>query len=220
MNGNETGEDPLLDARRLMVREQIAARGITDERVLAAMERVPREKFVPPEQFDHAYEDRALAIGGQQTISQPYMVAFMTAALKVGPHDKTLEIGTGSGYQAAVLACLTDQLHTVERLESLSEEAAKRLTLLGFTGMHFHLGDGSLGWPEAAPYDRIIVTAGAPAVPAPLVEQLAEGGILVIPVGDASQQTLVSLSKRRGRTTERRLIACRFVKLVGRDAWC
>lgn len=202
-----------------MVHDQIEGRGITDGRVLAAMETIPRERFVPPEQADHAYEDRALPIDERQTISQPYIVAYMTAALKVGPHDNTLEIGTGSGYQTAVLAHLTDRLHTVERLEVLAEAAEQRLGELGFAQVHFHLGDGSLGWPAAAPYDRIMVTAGAPGVPGPLVDQLAEGGVLVIPIGDACQQTLTSVSKRGGRSTERSLIACRFVKLVGRDAW-
>lgn len=202
-----------------MIEKQIKTRGVNDAQVLAAMETIPRELFVLPQDQASAYDDRALAIDERQTISQPYIVAYMTAALKVQRHHKVLEIGTGSGYQAAILAKLTDHLHTVERLELLSEEAAGRLESLGITGVHFHLGDGSLGWPEQAPYDRIMVTAGAPSVPESLSDQLTEGGIMVIPVGDTAQQTLVSVTKRANRTVERSLIACRFVKLMGRDAW-
>jgi len=219
MMAGEQPNDWARHARHLMIRDQIAARGIKDPRVLEAMAAVPREYFVPSEERDRAYEDRALAIAEHQTISQPYIVAIMTEALGVGPHDKTLEVGTGSGYQAAILARLTDCLHTIERLESLAEAAEQRLSALGITGVQFHYGDGSLGWPEAAPYDRIIVTAAAPSVPPALVEQLAEGGVLVIPLGGPSQQTLTVLNKQGGRTVERTLIACRFVKLVGRDAW-
>jgi len=212
-------ENRFRHVRDLMVQDQIAARGVRDPRVLAAMAAVPRDLFVPPDARDRAYEDRALAIDEQQTISQPYIVALMTEALQVRPHDNTLEVGTGSGYQAAILSQLTDSLHTIERLETLAEGAERRLKALGVTGIHFHLGDGSLGWPDAAPYDRIIVTAAAPAVPQALVSQLNESGLLVIPIGGPSQQTLTVVHKQGGRSTERTLIACRFVKLFGRDAW-
>ena len=207
------------NARRTMIEEQIKARGVENPRVLEAMADIPRERFVPLDEAARAYDDRALAIEEHQTISQPYIVAYMTTALAVDPHSNTLEIGTGSGYQTAILAKLTDQLHTIERLESLSEAAERRLEALGITAVNFHLGDGSLGWPEYAPYDRIMVTAAAPSVPGALVDQLASEGIMIIPVGGASQQTLVSVTRRAHQTVERSLIACRFVKLVGRDAW-
>ncbi|NOT00849.1 MAG: protein-L-isoaspartate(D-aspartate) O-methyltransferase [Phycisphaerales bacterium] len=202
-----------------MIDTQISARGIRDPRVLAAMDAVPRERFVPEALRSAAYEDRALPIDEQQTISQPYIVAYMTDALCVAPHHRVLEVGTGSGYQVAVLAHLANEVHTIERLEVLSETAARRVAALGIQNVQFHLGDGSLGWPDAAPYDRIIVTAAAPAVPPALIAQLVEGGILVLPVGEQGKQTLVSATRRAHRTVERVLIACRFVRLVGRDAW-
>ena len=186
-----------------MIREQILARGIGDERVLAAMRTVPRERFVPAEQQASAYDDGALAIAHHQTISQPFIVAYMTNALHIAPHHKVLEIGTGSGYQTAILAHLTEHLHTVERIEALATAARDRLTALGITHPHLHIGDGSLGWPEDAPYDRMIVTAAAPTVPATLIDQLADDGQLIIPVGEPDHQRLVSVWKRPARTIER-----------------
>lgn len=219
MNTEIGQDDGSYRARQLMIQEQIKARGISDPRVLAAMAAIPREQFIPPQDAKLAYEDRALAIEEHQTISQPYIVAYMTQALELEQSHKVLEVGTGSGYQTAILAKLTDRLHTIERLESLSERAAGRLASLGITGVNFHLGDGSLGWPECAPYDRIMVTAGAPSVPGALLDQLVDEGMMIIPVGNAAQQTLVSLTKHADRTSERSLIPCRFVKLVGRQAW-
>ena len=202
-----------------MVRDQIMARGIRDDRVLRAMRTVPRERFVPAEFLASAYDDCALAIEYRQTISQPFIVAYMTNALRVEPHHKVLEIGMGSGYQTAILAYLTDHLHTVERIEALAKEACNRLATLGITHPHTHTGDGSLGWPPCAPYDRIIVTAAAPTVPQTLIDQLADGGQIVIPVGDSGRQRLVSVWKQHDRTVERPMIPCRFVKLVGKEGW-
>lgn len=206
-------------AREAMVREQIMARGIRDDRVLRAMRTVPRERFVPAEYLGSAYDDCALAIEHRQTISQPFIVAYMTNALRVEPNHKVLEIGMGSGYQTAILSCLTEHLHTVERIESLAKVACDRLAALGITHPHIHIGDGSLGWPECAPYDRIIVTAAAPTVPLALIEQLVDGGQIVIPVGESERQRLVSVWKRQGRTVEHPMIPCRFVKLVGEEGW-
>jgi protein-L-isoaspartate(D-aspartate) O-methyltransferase len=202
-----------------MIAEQIYARGVHDPKTLAAIESTPREHFVPANLAPHAYEDRALPIDESQTISQPYIVALMTAALQIKPHSKILEIGTGSGYQAAILARLAASLHTIERFDSLSKAAQFRLTELGLTNIQFHVGDGSVGLPDFAPFDRIIVTAGAPATPQPLVEQLTDAGRLVIPIGDDSQQRLVVITRKRNRTVEQPLIACRFVKLIGDAAW-
>lgn len=206
-------------ALRQMVETQLSARGIRDRRVLDAMAAVPRERFVPPEYAALAYTDQALPIEESQTISQPYIVALMTEALALLPQHRVLEIGTGSGYQAAVLAELVGELHTVERLASLSDRATRRLAELGVTNVRFHVGDGSLGWPSHAPYDRIIVTAGAPAVPETLIDQLAGGGRLILPVGNAGEQRLTVLRKLPGRIVERPLIGCRFVKLVGSAGW-
>ncbi|MCE9526701.1 MAG: protein-L-isoaspartate(D-aspartate) O-methyltransferase [Planctomycetales bacterium] len=171
--------------RLWMVKSQIAARGIHDPRVLAAMEMVPREEFVPEELRAEAYEDGPLPIGRGQTISQPLTVAFMAQALQLTGEEKILEIGTGSGYGAAVLSCLAREVHTVERLPDLAEAARERLARLGFANVHVHVGDGSLGWPEQAPFHAICVTAAAASVPLPLQGQLSEGGRLVIPVGDS-----------------------------------
>ena len=202
-----------------MVDEQLRARGVKNDRVLDAMMTIPRERFVPPGQRTQAYEDRALPIGQGQTISQPFIVAYMTNALRVEPNHKVLEIGMGSGYQTAILSYLTEHLHTVERIESLAKVARDRLAALGITHPHIHIGDGSLGWPECAPYDRIIVTAAAPSVPLALIEQLVDGGQIVIPVGESERQRLVSVWKRHGRTVEHPMIPCRFVKLVGKEGW-
>lgn len=205
--------------RRRMVQEQLRSRGIRDERVLAVMEEIPRERFVGTANLAAAYEDRALPIAEGQTISQPYMVAAMTAALQPAPTHRVLEIGTGSGYQTAILARLAGQVYTIERIELLAQEAARRLRELGFTNIVYRVGDGTLGWPEAAPFDRILVTAGAPRIPSPLVDQLAEGGRLVIPVGPAESQTLVAVDRYGDKTIERPMMGCRFVPLVGRAGW-
>ncbi|RJP35921.1 MAG: protein-L-isoaspartate(D-aspartate) O-methyltransferase [Phycisphaerales bacterium] len=202
-----------------MVEEQLRARGISDARVLAAMGAVPRERFVPASTRFQAYDDGALAVGEGQTISQPYIVGYMTAELDVGAEHRVLEVGTGTGYQTAVLARLATRVYTVERLPRLAQAAAETLAALGVANVVTRVGDGSLGWPEEAPFDRIIVTAGAPGVPQTLLNQLTDGGILVAPVGELSSQRLVRVV-RRGRTFhERPGIGCRFVKLIGGEGW-
>ena len=188
--------DRFVEARQDMVDFQLLARGIEDPRVLEAMAALPRHFFLPPHQEALAYQDQAVAIGLGQTLSQPYIVAAMTEALRVSPGDRVLEVGTGSGYQAAVLARLALDVHSVERLPELARAAAERLQALGVDNVHVHVGDGSLGWPEHAPYDAIVVTAGAPTVPPALKEQLVDGGRLVAPVGDFHLQQLVRYVRR------------------------
>ena len=205
------------DVRRLqsMVRTQIRARGIKDARVLAAMETVPRAEFVPLEQRPHAYEDRPLPIGEDQTISQPYIVALMTELLEVNEGDRVLEIGTGSGYQAAVLAELTPHVYTIEIIPSLAERAEKTLRRLGYDSVEVEAGDGYLGWPERAPFDGIIVTCAPEVVPRPLKEQLKEGGRMVIPVGPQwTHQTLYVFTKRGDVLEQKDVIPVRFVPMV------
>ena len=192
---------------------------ITDERVLGAMERVPRERFVPPEHREMAYEDIPLPIGAGQTISQPFIVALMTEALGLTGTEKVLEIGTGSGYQAAILGCLAGKVVTVERFPDLAESAAEKLRELGFLNVDVHVARESLGWPEEAPYDAIIVTAAAPRVPQSLLDQLKDGGRLVIPVGTRWDQELVVVKKRGDCITRTSLGGCRFVPLIGSEAW-
>jgi protein-L-isoaspartate(D-aspartate) O-methyltransferase len=213
---NQAGFD---QARRRMVEEQIAARGIQNKRVLAAMGSVLRHCFVPPDDLPWAYSDGPLPIGHGQTISQPYIVALMTELLEVEASDRVLEIGTGSGYQAAVLGALAAEVHTVEFIPELARPAEKTLTELGFTTVQVHTGDGSGGWPEAAPYNKILVAAAAPEVPQALLEQLCEGGQLVIPVGSLSVQQL-EVWKRTGREFKRQvgLQVC-FVPLRGQFGW-
>lgn len=206
-------------ARKAMVDQQIRARGIRDPRVLNAMFETPREMFADGAAVDEAYSDRALPIQCGQTISQPYIVAVMTDALNLKPLDAVLEVGTGSGYQTAILARLAGRVDTVERIGELSAAARRRVEELGLTNVSYHIGDGTLGWPAAAPFDAIMVTAGAPAVPAPLVAQLKVGGRLVAPVGDQERQTLVLVERSVHGTTERPLLACRFVKLIGAAGW-
>jgi len=203
-----------------MVREQIRARGIDDLRVLEAMQRVPRERFVPRELRAHAYKDGALSIGEGQTISQPYMVAAMTYALEVEPDHHVLEIGTGSGYQAAVLGELVAEVYTVERVPDLVRRASTVLSELGYANVHVREGDGSTGWPEHAPFQRILVAAGAPRTPPALLTQLdADDGRLVAPVGARDLQELV-LVRRLGNTwTSDRLMDVRFVPLLGEEGW-
>ncbi|UCF32966.1 MAG: protein-L-isoaspartate(D-aspartate) O-methyltransferase [Phycisphaerales bacterium] len=205
--------------RAHMVDEQIRARGVRDERLLRAMMDVPRERFVLSGRVADAYADRALPIADDQTISQPYIVAYMTAQLEPAPHCRVLEIGTGSGYQTAILSLLCEKVYTVERLASLAVEAKERLMEMGYENIAYHVGDGSAGWPEYAPYDRIMVTAGTPDVPAPLVDQLVDGGILVAPVGGEREQTIVRVTRTGDKTKEKYMLACRFVKLIGDHAW-
>ena len=207
------------DARREMVRWQIERRGIHDARVLAAMYAVPRHLFVPGISAAYAYEDQPLPIGEGQTISQPFMVAAMTEALELAGDERVLEVGTGSGYQAALLSLLAREVVSIERHAALARAAAERLERLGYAGVQVRTGDGTLGIEDAAPFDAIIVTAAAPEIPPPLVVQLAEGGRLVIPVGAANQQDLVRLRKRAGRVTRESLYLCRFVPLVGAHGW-
>ncbi len=192
---------------------------IKDERVLVAMARIPRESFVPPEERHLAYEDRPLPIGLDQTISQPFIVALMTEALELTGSEKVLEIGTGSGYQAAILAELARLVITVERLPALAEAAKKVLDSLDYTNIVVHLAKETLGWPEEAPYDAIIATAGAPRVPPDLLAQLAIGGRMVIPVGSLYVQELYKITKRKKKNKIQDLGGCRFVSLIGKDAW-
>lgn len=206
-------------ARSTMVRRQLAARGITDTRVLAAMSEVPRHLFVEEGLRNEAYDDSPLPIGRGQTISQPYMVAVMTELLALTGGERVLEIGTGSGYQAAILSRLCRWVFTVERIESLSRRAREILGQLGYGNVSFSVGDGTEGWSSEAPFDGIIVTAGAPDVPDVLVDQLAERGRLVIPVGDRFSQTLKRVTRtERGLDTEDHT-GCRFVDLVGKFGW-
>jgi protein-L-isoaspartate(D-aspartate) O-methyltransferase len=205
--------------RRQMVEVQLRARGIKDERVLEAFGRVPRHLFLPVALREYAYEDHPVGIGAKQTISQPYMVATMTEALELRGGEKVLEIGTGSGYQTAILLALGAQVYTVERLPELSEWAMGNLEQSGWADAHFRVGDGTLGWPEEAPFDRVVVTAGAPSMPVSLVQQLREGGSIVIPVGDETQQELFILKREGGFVKKRGICACAFVKLVGEEGW-
>jgi protein-L-isoaspartate(D-aspartate) O-methyltransferase len=202
-----------------MISGQLVSRGISDERVLAAMRKVPRHLFVPEDQQDSAYGDYPLPVGHNQTISQPYIVAYMTEALELEGREKVLEIGTGSGYQTAVLAELAREVFTVERIEELLTDAKAKLGTLGYRNIRFKVADGTLGWAEHSPYDAIIVTAAGPEVPKPLVEQLAEGGRLVVPVGRRFNQRLVRVQKEKYSYREQQLMGVRFVDLVGLHGW-
>jgi protein-L-isoaspartate(D-aspartate) O-methyltransferase len=209
-----------LTARRQeMVERQLRKRGIRDERVLAAMLSVPRHEFVSPEFVAEAYTDRPLPIGHGQTISQPFMVAAMAEALELSGGERVLEIGAGSGYQAAVLSLLAREVHTVEMQEELATESAERLRRLGYGNVHVHVGDGTLGWPQEAPFEAIVVTAAAPEIPPPLTAQLANGGRLIIPVGTAEEQRLLRLEKCDHALSTRPLYHCRFVPLRGQYGW-
>jgi len=192
---------------------------IKDKQVLAAMSRVPRERFVPPENRHMAYEDIPLPIGLEQTISQPFIIALMTEALELTGNEKVLEIGTGSGYQAAILAELARLVVTVERLPALAKAAKKVLASLGYTNIETHLSEETLGWPKAAPYDAIMVTAGAPEVPPDLLAQLAIGGRLVVPVGSRYLQELYKITRQQKKNKIQDLGGCRFVSLIGKGAW-
>ena len=207
-------------AQRLeMIEKQLRRRGISDTAVLGAMTAVPRHEFVAEELRSHAYDDLPLPIGGGQTISQPYIVAAMTVALRLQPGDRVLEIGAGCGYQAAVLSRLAKEVFTIERRPELASGASAKLARLGYTNAHVHCGDGTLGLPELAPFDAILVAAAAPEVPKPLLAQLAEGGRMILPVGAAEHQEL-QLVKRHGNTfPTKTLEGCRFVPLVGYHGW-
>lgn len=192
---------------------------IRDKRVLAAMSRIPREKFVPEEYRHQSYEDRPLPIGWEQTISQPYIIAIMTEALELSGSERVLELGTGSGYQTAILAELAGRVITVERVEPLAESARKALDSLGYTNIEIHLAEETLGWKQGSPYDAIMVTAGAPGIPDDLLSQLAIGGRMVIPVGSRYTQELCKVTKREDRNLVENLGGCRFVALIGKNAW-
>jgi len=204
-----------------MVRRQIAARGVRDRSVLDAMRTVPREAFVPERLAELAYDDTPLPIGEDQTISQPYVVALMAEALELGPEDKVLEIGAGSGYAAAVLSRIAREVWAIERRESLAWQARSRMQRLGYSNVHILHGDGTLGWPEQAPYDAVVVAAGGPEVPRALLDQLAEGGRLVIPIGpDPRTQSLVRVRHLPdGANVREDLGAVRFVPLIGAQGW-
>jgi len=205
--------------RRAMIETQIRRRGVSSARVLNAMATVPRHEFVPEQFRSYAYIDKPLPIGEGQTISQPFMVAAMAEALELTGSERVLEIGAGSGYQAAVLSLLAREVITVENRTPLALAAQQRLASLGYANVHVHNGDGSAGFPDAAPYDAILVTAGAPEIPQVLADQLQEGGQLVIPVGDQDNQNLVQAHTENGALKTRVLFGCRFVPLLGRYGW-
>ena len=215
----ETKVDPFLAQRRSMVESQLRARGIRDERVLAAMFRVPRHEFVSAEYRDQVYEDHPIPIGEGQTLSQPYIVAVMLEALALDPSDIVLEIGTGSGYQTALLAELAKQVYSVERHASLAHDARATLARLGYSNVEVALGDGSHGLAERAPFDAIVVSAAAPQIPPPLFEQMREGGRMVIPVGPAHAQELQLVRKQAGKLIVANLEGCRFVPLIGSEGY-
>lgn len=205
--------------RARMVETQLAPRGITDHRVLEAMSTVPRHRFVGPGMEASAYGDHALPIGHGQTISQPYMVAVMTQELELSGVERVLEIGTGSGYQTAILAKLAEQVFSIERIGALAESARRLIEELGITNVAIQVGDGTIGWTEFAPYDRILVTAGAPNVPKSLIDQLADPGVMVVPVGTQGFQDLKIVIKEGGKTRARSGGGCVFVPLLGKEGW-
>jgi len=202
-----------------MIEMQLRRRGVSDAAVLAAIESVPRHEFVAEEFRERAYDDVPLPIGDGQTISQPYIVAAMTAALHLRPGDRVLEIGTGCGYQAAILSRLAKEVFTVERRHELARSASERLARLGYANVHVHCGDGTMGLPEFAPFDGILVAAAAPAVPAPLLAQLAGGGRMILPVGNPEHQELQLIEKQGTALLKSTLEGCRFVPLVGYHGW-
>ncbi len=207
-------------ARRRMIDSQIVGRGITDRRVIEAMQKIPRHIFVEEAMSAQVYSDSSLPIGDRQTISQPYIVALMSELLQLTGVEKVLEIGTGSGYQAAILAILANRVYTVERIRPLALRARKALDNLGLLNVNMKIGDGSEGWESEAPFDAILVTAGAPEVPEPLIEQLRYGGRLVIPIGTQHDQVMVKIVKGAdGSITREKSVDCRFVKLLGRCGW-
>jgi len=211
--------DPFLDQRQSMVALQLRRRGIHDERVLRAMERVPRHEFISPQFFGRAYSDDPVPIGEGQTVSQPYIVASMLESLQIAPEHRVLEIGTGTGYEAALLAELAREVVTIERHERLAESARHNLIRLGYRNVNVIQGDGTKGWTATSPYDRIIVAAAAPHVPPPLFEQLVENGKLIVPVGSTEVQELLLVEKRGGHPRTSRLEGCRFVPLIGAEGF-
>ena len=205
--------------RERMVKEQIIARGIEDIRVIGAMKRVPRHLFVDKTYYHQAYKDYPLPIGHDQTISQPYMVASMTELLELKGSENILEIGTGSGYQTATLGLLCSRVYSIERIAELTSKARSTLKRLNFHNINLMVGDGSIGWPDYAPYNGIIVTAGAPDIPDALIQQLADNGKLVIPVGDEFSQILNLVKKHKGRIYRKEFFGCTFVPLIGKGGW-
>jgi protein-L-isoaspartate(D-aspartate) O-methyltransferase len=206
--------------RAAMVVEQLIPRNISDKRVLEAFRKVPRHEFVPEDLRQSAYNDYPIPIGENQTISQPYMVALMTECLKLKDGEKVLEIGTGSGYQAAILGEIAGEVYSVERFKDLADKASEILHSLGYKNIHIKVGDGTLGWSEFAPYDGIVVTAGAPGVPESLVKQLKDGGRLVIPIDSGGFGQILTLVERVGHTTRQSdICACTFVPLIGKEGW-
>jgi protein-L-isoaspartate(D-aspartate) O-methyltransferase len=216
----ETGfEARLARERERMVEDQLVRRGIADARVLAAMRRIPRHRFVDEGLAHNAYGDHPLPIGEEQTISQPYIVALMSSLLRLTGQEKVLEVGTGSGYQAAVLGALARRVCSIERLPRLAERARATLASLGVDNVWVRVGNGALGWPDEAPFDRILVAAGGPAVPPPLVAQLGEGGRMILPIGSPEDQVLTVVQRIGGEIRKEAYGECRFVKLVGKYAW-
>jgi protein-L-isoaspartate(D-aspartate) O-methyltransferase len=211
--------DEFEPARVRMVDEQLKTRGLIDERLIAAFRKVPRHLFVPKEFQRQAYEDHPLPIGVDQTISQPYIVALMVSLLRLQGHERVLEIGTGSGYQAAILAELALEVYSIERIQELILLAGKRLERLGYQNVHLQVGDGSLGWAEHAPFDGIIVSAAAPRIPKPLLEQLGDTARMILPIGPQHVQTLVEVQKNHGEIFQREIAGCVFVPLLGRCGW-
>ncbi len=207
------------ELREIMVETQLIPRGIKDRRVIDAMKRVPRHLFVSEAMQYRAYDDMALSIGEGQTISQPYMVAAMTEFLELTGDERVLEIGTGSGYQAAILAELSKEVYTVERVSVLSEQAKALFHALGYKNIHVKVGDGTSGWPEEAPFNRIIVTAGTPKIPEPLKEQLSDEGIMIAPVGDRFSQQIIKVKKSKNIFSESFHTPCVFVPLIGEHGW-
>jgi protein-L-isoaspartate(D-aspartate) O-methyltransferase len=203
-----------------MIQRQVVERGITDERVLAALRAVPRDRFFAPDATGDAFADRAAPIGHGQTISQPYMVALMTHRLDMRPEHTVLEVGTGSGYQTAILARLARQVYSVERVKPLLDAAWARLMDMNVRNAHFRYADGTLGWPEKAPFDRVLIAAGAPAVPEKLLlGQLTDGGLAVLPVGPEDEQMLLTVTRRGPKLDVSEVCPCRFVKLIGDEGW-
>ncbi len=205
--------------RNRMVKEQLISRGITDEKVLEAFRKVPRHKFISARHLASAYDDHPLPISEGQTISQPYIVALMSECLALTGNERILEIGAGSGYQAAILAELAGEVYTVERIPTLAEDAQQILKKLGYRNVNVKCGDGTLGWKEFSPYQGIIVTAGAPQIPEPLIEQLDEGGRIVIPLGESFSQMLTLIEKKEGKIFQSSVCGCVFVPLIGKYGW-
>lgn len=212
-------EEKLLISRQEMVETQLRARGISDQAVLDAFMEIPRERFVSPNHRQEAYEDHPIQIGYGQTISQPYVTALMIQALRPGRDDCVLDIGAGSGYQTAILARLAGHVYAIERIEALAEQAIDALAAINADNITLWTGDGTMGYPEEAPFDRIICGAAAPQVPAPWIDQLADGGKIVLPVGGQDTQTIQVIEKHGSKLRKRKLCGVRFVKLIGQEGW-